>query len=163
MYQLELKRCIPLEAGHMLLSDGLFFSEFTDEDIHPSRLRACLLACMRRERASQSERDWAGECGRGLPQLQHLPRTGTWEGHPEQNRVYASVLQLWPYARQTGLLPGNKSLCFPGLYGTWHIYVNHAWPHFVSWIKHTSKSHGCTSPQSNHDDGASLHLMTCFF
>lgn len=36
LYQLDPKRCVPLEAGHMLLSDvGLFFSEFTDEDIRP--------------------------------------------------------------------------------------------------------------------------------
>lgn len=36
LYQLEPKRCVPLDADHMLLSDGgLFFYEFTDEDIHP--------------------------------------------------------------------------------------------------------------------------------
>lgn len=36
LYQSEPKRCVPLEVGHMLLSDGgLFFSEFTDEDIPP--------------------------------------------------------------------------------------------------------------------------------
>ncbi len=58
LYQLDPKRCVLLEAGHMLLSDGgLFFSEFADEDIHPQRLRACLLVCMCGERASESERD----------------------------------------------------------------------------------------------------------
>ena len=47
LYQLEPRRGVPLEAGHMLLSDGgLFFSEFTDEDIRPQRPTACLLACV---------------------------------------------------------------------------------------------------------------------
>lgn len=75
------------------------------------------------ERASESERDGVRVW---LTTAAAFTRAGTGEGQPEQNEACANVTHLWPSARQTGLLPGNKSLCSPGPYGTGHIYISHA-------------------------------------
>lgn len=161
LYQLEPKRCVPLEVGHMLLSDGgLFFSEFTNEDMRPSRLRACLLVCICvcfscvcvRGKEHQRARGTVSESvQQRFTTAAAFTGAGTGEGHPEQNRAYADVPQLWPSARQTGPLPGNESLSL-GPYGTRRVYVNHAWPHLVSWIKYTSRSLGHASVKSDDDD-----------
>lgn len=75
------------------------------------------------ERASESERDGVRV---RFTTAAAFTRAGTGEGQPEQNEACANVTHLWPSARQTGLLPGNKSLCSPGPYGTGHIYISHA-------------------------------------
>lgn len=63
---------------------------------------------------------------------------------PAQGRVTQSRTERMPMCHSCGhlhgkprLLPGNASLRSPGPYGTRRICVNHAWPHLVSWIKHT--------------------------
>lgn len=121
----------------MLLSDGgLFFplnsqmKIYVPRDRELVRLSVCVCVWAKEHRRARV-------CGSGSPQLQCFTPAGTGEGHPEQNGAYANVPQLRPSARQTGLLPGNASLRSPGPYGTRRICVNHAWPHLVSWIKHT--------------------------
>lgn len=109
----------------MLPSDGgLFFSEFTDEDIHPKRMRACLPVCVFVcvcVCEGLSESAW-----QRFTTAAAFTQVGTGEGHPEQNGAYASVPQLRPSAQQTGLLPWNELLCSPGPYGMNHICVSHA-------------------------------------
>ena len=73
------------------------------------------------ERASQSECVW-----QWFTTAAAFTQADTGEGHPEQNGAYANVPQLWPSARQTGLLPGNKLLRSPGPYGTRRICLDHA-------------------------------------
>lgn len=105
-------------------------------------LFACVYLCVwARERERKRESQRVRVYGRGSPQLWCLPGPGTGEGHPGQNRAYANVPQLWPSARQSGFLPGNKPLCLP----IWDMAYRCQPCMTTSWIMYTSRSLGSTS------------------
>lgn len=100
---------------------GLFFPKFTDEDIHPRRLRACLLVCLwgaMWQKKSESWGDWVRVCGRDSPQLQRLP----W---PAQGRVTQSRTERVPICHSCGPLHSKLGFSLGTSYCVLQAHMGH--------------------------------------